>query len=215
MDTSIQAVCFDVGRVLVHFDHEGLCKALAEHSTALTPEEVSHLMRDKGELRVHFSTGKITPRVFFKETKKLLSLSEDLSFETFVKMWENIFTPNAPLAYSLLGQIRADVDKFIISDIDELRWKKIFGYHFMKTHFAPYFCQILSFRMGVMKPDQQMYIEAIRRAGVHPQHILYFDDLPENIAVFKKMGGNAILYDCRKHSEKYLKDVFSSYGLMA
>jgi len=49
--------------------------------------------------------------------------------------------------------------------------------------------------LGLAKPDPAIYRAFERATGFAPQHIVFFDDLPENVAAARSCGWNAVQVD--------------------
>ena len=54
--------------------------------------------------------------------------------------------------------------------------------------------EFISCEMHMLKPGQEIYLEAIRRTGRKPEEILFVDDSLSNVEAAKKAGMNADLY---------------------
>lgn len=55
--------------------------------------------------------------------------------------------------------------------------------------------------LGVHKPDPEVFRLAAERLETVPQHILFVDDLPENVAAARSVGMQAVLIDHRGEAE--------------
>ena len=53
---------------------------------------------------------------------------------------------------------------------------------------------ILSYKLKLMKPQPEIYLEAARQAGVAPEEVFYVDDLPANIEGARRVGFDAVLF---------------------
>ena len=87
MADEIRVVLFDLGRVLVDFDH----KRAAERISSFCPKsplEIYNLFFES-EATVAFEAGKITPENFYLEVKNMLNLK--LSYDSFIPIWNDIF----------------------------------------------------------------------------------------------------------------------------
>ncbi len=59
----------------------------------------------------------------------------------------------------------------------------------MAGHFGDRFDRyFLSYQTGLLKPDQEAFLQVIRNYACLPQEILFFDDNPLNIAAASKEG---------------------------
>ncbi|MHB8094616.1 MAG: HAD-IA family hydrolase, partial [Candidatus Aminicenantales bacterium] len=53
---------------------------------------------------------------------------------------------------------------------------------------------ILSFELGIAKPEPGIYREALRRAGCRAGECVFIDDIPENVEAAVKLGIAGIVY---------------------
>jgi len=52
----------------------------------------------------------------------------------------------------------------------------------------------LSFQLGEVKPNREIYLAAAELAGVSPHEIFFCDDLPENVEGARTAGFDAVLF---------------------
>jgi len=65
-----------------------------------------------------------------------------------------------------------------------------------------------SYNVGARKPDQKIFLEALKVTASKPEEVLFVDDSLENIEAAKQMGINAIQFDNFNHFlTKYKKYV--------
>ena len=79
-NSTIKAVIFDLGNVLVDFDHMIAARKIIGF-TKKTPQDIFELFFDS-EIVALFERGEITPLEFFAKTKKMLGLK--LDYEHFL-----------------------------------------------------------------------------------------------------------------------------------
>lgn len=51
-----------------------------------------------------------------------------------------------------------------------------------------------SWKTGFVKPDRRVYQTVLKKYGVKAKECLYFDDVPENVTVTKKLGMHSFVY---------------------
>lgn len=216
MSLEIRAVIFDLGRVLVDFDNMKTCQGLAEfcgHSA----EEISALLFGSRETKkpeefMKFEQGLLTPVGFYEGIKYQLAAA-DLKYSDFYTIWGDILSPN-PGIENLLARLRRDVLTFVLSNNDWIRWRFVEHLPVIRRFFSQREQLILSFQLHARKPDQQMFLEGIRRAGVKPDRIIYVDDVPAFVDAARNLGMVGILYDCRIDPINYLEQRFSRLGVI-
>ncbi len=64
---------------------------------------------------------------------------------------------------------------------------------------------VMSFREGMIKPDERIYDLICRRYEIQPENAVFLDDNAANIAGAKKFGLNAILFQDEKQAKEELK----------
>ena len=68
---------------------------------------------------------------------------------------------------------------------------------------------VLSYQVGVRKPDPKIYEEAFKRFGVDQSEVVFVDDTPANVEEAKKLGMVGILFQ----STDQLKQELSKVGV--
>lgn len=180
---------FDLGNVLVHFDHDRACQALAELAKCDVLKVRSALF-DSG-LQVRYETGVCNDETFCDELRDRLNI--DPSNDRLLHLCSNIFEGNLP-AMSIVFQLKvAGYRLGVLSNTCHAHWqwlaqgpcRVLFGY--FEHH-------VLSYEAGVMKPDPEIYEQAIARAETSPTRIFFVDDRQENVDAARSAGMQAVLY---------------------
>ena len=91
---TITTIIFDLGQVIVSFDHMQLCRRASNYSPH-SPEEIFARMFHSGLVK-RFETGTLTPDDFYRETCRTLDMQ--LPCEQFKTVWNTIFTLNPETA---------------------------------------------------------------------------------------------------------------------
>jgi FMN phosphatase YigB (HAD superfamily) len=183
----IEAVIFDLGRVLVGWDiSEGLWAELREVFGPPGAREPGGAGWEK--LYDGYSRGKVPPRDFHREFCRLSGF--DLDWETFVARWCDIFYTMDGME-RLLADVRERVAVGLLSDTDPLHWA------FVLEHY-PWLRQIgkpaLSFETGARKPEREAYLAAAGNLGRAPGACFFIDDLEANVLGAREAGMDAVQY---------------------
>ncbi|MCX5699542.1 MAG: HAD family phosphatase [Candidatus Omnitrophica bacterium] len=183
MRREIKVLLFDLGRVLVDFDHSRSAERIAVFCSK-APRQIYDLFFESGAT-IDFESGKITPEDFYLQVKQMLDLK--LSYDSFEPIWNEIFFLSAKnrSVFGLVNNLRANYKTALLSNIN------ILHYEYLKKNFPVFgvFDRIfLSFQMGLIKPDKEIYNLVIRDLGVSPQEIFYTDDRPELVQSAKSLG---------------------------
>lgn len=183
MDGQIKVILFDLGKVLVDFDHQRAAQRIAAFCSK-TPLQIYDLFFES-RATIAFEAGKISPKDFFGEVKKMLDLK--LSYDSFVPIWNDIFflSPKNRVVYKLVNTLGAEYRTALLSNIN------ILHYQYLKQNFPVFgvFNHVfLSFELGFIKPEKEIYNKVIQDLKVSPQEIFYTDDRPELVESAKSLG---------------------------
>ena len=149
----IQAVIFDMGRVLVDIDNRLLVDKLFKgFSTDDIQELGRRTMSDPA--MIEFNTGRIEAKEFHRRMSQSYGLEPD--FETFKTLWCEIFMTMDGME-SMIRCLSKQVTVGVLSDTDPIHWRHI-------TVTWPWIGAIanptLSYEVGVMKPNPKIYLTA-------------------------------------------------------
>jgi glucose-1-phosphatase len=189
MGQEIKVLLFDLGRVLVDFDHLRSAQRISAFCSR-TPGEIYDLFFESG-VTIAFEAGKITPQDFYLQVKQMLDLK--LSYASFEPIWNDIFFLSAKnrSVFGLINALRANYKIALLSNIN------ILHYEYLKKHFPVFgvFDKVfLSFQLGLIKPNQEIYNLVVQDLGVDPQEIFYTDDRPELVESAKSLGIKARVF---------------------
>ena len=170
----IKAVIFDLGNVLIDFDHTIAAKRISGF-TDKTPQEIFNLFFDS-RLTGLFEEGKITPLNFFAEVKKMLNLK--LNYNQFLPIWNEIFflSKNNQSVYNLVKILKGRYKIALLSNIN------ILHFEYLKKNFPIFHAFhniVTSFEVGIRKPDPLIFKKALDLLQAQPQDAFYTDDRPE------------------------------------
>jgi FMN phosphatase YigB (HAD superfamily) len=201
-DFAIKAIIFDLGNVLVDFDHSIAAKKTSEFSDK-SPEEIFSLFFDS-ELIGLFEEGKVSPTEFFLKIKKLLNIR--LDYRGFVPIWNEIFflSPRNKAVYNLARELKKRYALALLSNINILHFdyiKKEFPV-FDAFHYI-----ITSFELGIQKPKPEIYRKTLGILKVKPEEVFYTDDRQELVDKSREIGIKGFVF---KNPEQLKKDLLES-----
>ena len=186
----VNTILFDLGTVLIDFDHMAAARAVAG-LTSRPPKEIYDLFFDSPLTR-SFEEGKISAREFFSEVKSLLKL--DITFDRFAAIWTDIFfiSPHNRETLRLAGALRKRYRVCMLSNINTLHLE------YCRTRFAPVFkpfhSVFASCELGFIKPDPRIYKKVLVLLKAEPGEVFYTDDRKELVEQAGKMGFKASVY---------------------
>ena len=185
---NIKVIFFDIGGVLleIHPDKMFHCISSAtgipfEKVKSSFPEE-SHNIYEKGQM---------TNKEWFQVFKIALSNNSYLTENKFWDSWAMILGKETKVLDVLLD-LKKYYKVWLLSNTnpkhisDELDNKYVFP-HLVDG-------AIYSYKVGLRKPDKEIYLKACELAEVKPKESVFIDDLSENISGAKKVGLNGIHY---------------------
>lgn len=195
----IKAVIFDLGNVLLDFDHGIAAKKIARLSHK-SIEEIFNLFFDS-PLTGMFEEGRISEREFFSGVKKMLGLKID--FKSFLPVWNEIFffSEKNRAACKIAAGLRAGYKTAVLSNINAAHHK------YIKNTFPVFqdFSAVLtSYELGMRKPDPRIYKKAMQALGAAGEEIFYTDDRPELVESAKGLGIHGFTFTGAGQLEKDL-----------
>ncbi|MBI3317818.1 MAG: HAD family phosphatase [Candidatus Omnitrophica bacterium] len=176
----IRALFFDLGNVLVKFDHRIAAQAIASRAKA-SPEELFRLFFDSPLVVAH-DEGKISTEVFYEEVRKILQM--DLSYERFLEIWNGIFSENEEVT-ALAKELLPRHPCFLISNTNRPHFEHCLQYYPFLGEFRN---RILSYEVGVLKPHPAIYRRGLELCGAPPEEVLYIDDRSDLIEAARPLG---------------------------
>ena len=188
MNSTPHIVVFDLGKVLLDFDYSIAGRRIAARSRVSATEVQRHL--DQSPLLWRYETGQMTRQELFEDVRQATGYEGDP--EEFSGLFADIFTA-MPRMIELHAAVRAaGFPTYIFSNTNDLAVQHIRrGFPF----FANFDGHILSYEIGVMKPDVRIYEALESLAGKRGPEILYIDDRKENVEAGVARGWQVILQE--------------------
>ncbi len=199
----ISAVCFDLGKVLLHFDWQLMLDRVAAKSP-LPPDEIANLLKTDPQALVYESGG-ITTAKFFPHLKKRLRFTG--TAKELRASFTEIFTPLSD-HIALAAQLAPHYPMAIISNTNDAH---IAYAEATYSFFSLFHARIYSHQVKTMKPKREIYDAALAALGhVNPQEALFIDDLEPNILGAVALGWQTI----HLRPDVDLRQALASYELL-
>ena len=193
----IKNVIFDLGKVLIDFDFDGFYTSLGHDPAERTLDEAN------GPILL-FEAGKISKSIFFEEIKKIYDF--ELSLKNFEILWCNVFS-EAKEMIELARKISEKYNVFILSNTDEIHfpyiWKNFPELHFFKKNL------MLSYELNSVKPEKEIYQNAIEKFGLNPVECVFIDDRPVNVNVAQEFGMKGIIHQSYFNTKEKLVKILT------
>lgn len=177
----IRAIIFDLGNVLLHFDHRLIARRLEQG--ARRPEGKEH--GDFIRLTEEFETGAVSPEEFHAAVVRAWELSGAVDLPTFSRLWSDIFWKNEELV-PLLPDLARRHRLVLLSNTNVLHIE--YARARFPEVFVPFHSCVLSHEAGMRKPDPRIFAEALARTGAAPDETLYFDDIKSYVDAASRLG---------------------------
>jgi glucose-1-phosphatase len=177
----IEALLFDLGKVLVDFDFElGMRRFNAR--TSLSPEEFKSIILEQTWVRryEHGDISTVDYHRYLREHGKL-----EMSIQEFHEAWSAVFLPGLIVPEQLLANLKRRYPLILVSNTNESHAEFIARNYRVLEYFDH---TIFSHEVGSMKPDRRIYDAAIAAAGKPPEALFFTDDRPENVESAAKLG---------------------------
>lgn len=180
---------FDLGNVLLFFDHRKAARQMAE--VAGVPAELVWEIVFASGLEHRYEAGELSTPEFFEIFCRETNSRPD--FQALAAAAGDIFVVNAPLV-ELLAHLSGRGHRLgLLSNTCEAHWN-----HFSSGRYPPipeaFDSVVLSFRVKAMKPDARIYAIAAEQAGVPPHEIFFVDDIAGHVASARDFGFDAVQY---------------------
>jgi putative hydrolase of the HAD superfamily len=187
----IKNIIFDWGGVITNLHFEAAKNAFRELGLKIFDDWAP--MKASDEIFYPLETGKISPEEF-RNRLRIFS-NRDLTDEMIDNAWNSMLGELPADRWRLLESVGKKYRTFLLSNTNTIHLDYYFNYlkalygsegytHlFEKTYF--------SFKLGLRKPDREIFEYVIHDTGIDPAETLFIDDFVENIDTAHKLGFQA------------------------
>jgi putative hydrolase of the HAD superfamily len=165
----------------------------------LSVDEIREIVHRSPEFVNLFDLGTLTPREFYE--RATAKLGARVGYDEFAATYADVFTINPPV-FEIMKRLREKYRLVLVSNVDVVR----FG--FIKRKFPEIMIfddYVLSYELGVMKPDAGIYRVALDKSGAAPADCVFIDDLEDNIEGAAALGIPSVLYRPETELEEELR----------
>jgi len=182
---AIEFVYFDLGNVLIHFDHERAARQMADVAGVTEQQAWNAVFADGLSLR--YEQGELTTREFYEAFCQRTNSSPEL--DAVLNAASDIFEVNESILPLVEGLRASGLRLGILSNTNEAHWNFVRRNHpFVEELFDIY---ALSFELRSLKPDRRIYDAAVRLSEVAAGATFFTDDRDENIEGARAAGFHA------------------------
>lgn len=195
-------VAFDLGNVLLPFDHRKPCRALALRYGVDAEWVFTRIFGDGLEER--FESGEWSGDQFMDACERALDLELDRA--TFPELWSDIFETDEDME-RLIADIRPQTRLCLVSNTNPWHFAHASRRFPVLSGFKN---RVLSFEVGCLKPDARIFMRIQSYVG-NDEFRIYVDDLVQNVSAAEKGGFRAVLF--RGAADLRIK--LDEFGLLA
>jgi putative hydrolase of the HAD superfamily len=184
---SADALLFDLGRVVLDIDFSKTLACWAGHA-GCDPRAFAGRFSSRDEIYLRHETGEISDAEFFAGLRAVLGV--ELSDAQFLEGWNAIFAGEMPGIAEQLARAAKRLPLYAFSNTNSAHVE-----HFSAAYAGPlgHFRELfLSSNIGMRKPDARAFDHVVKAIGVPAAHIVFFDDLAENIEGARARGLTAV-----------------------
>lgn len=185
----VEAFIFDIGNVLVRFDHGRAVAALSAMGADISDRAGLE------NLAARYERGEVGRAAFLKGMRSILR--HEVDDDAVARAWQEIFEPNAPM-WDLVEKLHESYPLYLLSNTNCLHHDYLLREYAVFGKFAD---GVFSYRAKMAKPDRAIFDLAIRQFGVDPRHTVYLDDLTPNVEAARGAGLRALRYDPDAHAD--------------
>jgi len=182
----IRLIVSDFGGVICSFDYRIFCERLGRR-IGRSAEEI-HATLFGGPLQFDFERGQLSGPAYHERVMELLQT--EMPYEEFFDLYGDIFA-EIPGTCGLLRRLATRYPLYLLSDTNEIH----FGYVRNAVDVLRCFeAFVVSYEVGVLKPDPRIYQEVLRRSGLPPEACVFVDDRAGNVEGARRVGMHAFQF---------------------
>ncbi|WP_193164646.1 HAD family hydrolase [Microbulbifer hainanensis] len=186
MDQQIDLILFDLGGVLVDLRPTPLPEAWLPDGQ--TFDSIDWFRSDTA---LQFECGSLSPEAFAGALQCELEL--DVAVPDIIAEFTRWPIGLRAGARELLTRLRRDCSLAALTNTNALHWPRLIHEFRLPDYFSQIFASHL---LHLAKPDPRIFHHVMDALSVAPEHILFFDDNPENVATAATLG----IHSCRVNS---------------
>lgn len=182
-------IYFDLGNVLLNFSHPRMCRQMAEVA-GLSEEAVFQALFSSG-LELDYERGRVTTPEFYEQFCAATGTRPDFARLSHAAC--DIFTAHVGTKRVLSKLLAAGYRLGLLSNTNEMHYNYFARgrYALIPTAFEQL---VLSFEVGAIKPEPQIFQAAIEKAGVRPEEIFFADDIAGHVEGARAAGIDAVQF---------------------
>ena len=185
------AICFlyfDLGKVLVHFDHRQMIRQISD-LVGLEAGRVRQVLFED-HLQADYECGRLSREGFYEAFCQRTGTRPDA--EDFDRAASDFFDLNLEIVPLVAALQQAKYRMGVLSNTCPGHWELCARRFRLIAEAFP--VQALSYKLGAAKPHPEMFRKAAELAGVAPGEIFFVDDAAANVEGARAAGFDAVVY---------------------
>jgi len=188
-------IVFDIFGVLLS---RGFASS-AEQLSNIFKKNIAEIKPVYERWEIPFDLGSLSEKRFWELVQQ--DLGTNIYWEKLNNIVKNGYYPISG-SIELLQKYSELTDCYLLSNTRR-EWFKYLDSVYHITKYVKY--SFLSYEMKKMKPNLDIFLEAIKQIGVEPRHIIFIDDSIENIQVARTAGIQAHHFNDAHSVEKFIE----------
>lgn len=203
----IKNVIFDLGGVIINLDTDRTIQAFNRISDF--PFQKLYSQASQNELFSLLDKGKISEKDFFEKLKREINFNG--SDYLLLEAWNAMLLDVPEHRLDLLVEMKHKYNTFLLSNTCEPHItafeRELHRQHGVKN-FNDYFDKVYySCRMGMRKPDKEIFEFVLSENNLKPEETVFIDDSPQHVKGAGECGINAFLLEKNREVGDLLKEL--------
>jgi len=200
----IKLFVFDLGNVILPFEHRQIAVKLHQKSTqktVFTPQQLFDIMFDLHNGLINpYEEGLMSSDEFFSKLKSQFHL--DMDMEAFGNIWNPIFRDDPEVNKIILYLKEKGYPLFLLSNTNELHFSYIMEQYPIVHSFDEW---LLSFEVGAKKPQKRIYDAIFEKMDIQPSEVFYVDDISRYVETAQQIGINGMIFKSADQLWEFIK----------
>jgi len=188
---TIRNIIFDLGGVILNINPQLTVEAF--HKLGWDDFYNGDKQSLNKELFFNLEKGNSSPEAFRNTVRQMID--KQMSDEEIDLAWTAMILDIPADRVKYLEELKKSYRLFLLSNTNEIHrikfhrsFKADFGYSFYNLFEHSFY----SHKMGMRKPNPQIYLQALKEANLDPKETLFIDDIEENIDAARTTGMNVL-----------------------